>query len=258
MLFALLLVINYFSETLPIHFFATKSIESDISVLCYNVRCSDEAYQINQIGIASEILAELPDVVFLCEFNRSVSKSLDSMMIKRGGYKSYYRSGANCIFYSKYDIDSISAIDTWTSKGKKALNNSVRVNTPKGIVTIVGCHLSSGRKNYWEGKKNRSREADSIYQFIISEDRPVIAIGDFNDISGSYVIKRLKASGLKDAWWEGGCGHGSTFHGYGLLLRIDYILYDDIHLQLKNVKVIDTDYSDHNALIARFSFKKLK
>lgn len=254
-LFALLLVINYFSETLPIHFFATKSIESDISVLCYNVRCSDEAYQTNQIGIASEILAELPDVVFLCEFNRSVSKKLDSLIIKRGGYKSYYRSGSNCIFYSKFNIDSIAGIDTETSKGKKALNNSVRLKTPKETITIMGCHLSSSRKDFWGGRSYRVREADSIYKACMKEIRPLIVMGDMNDISGSYPINRIKDAGLKDAWWESGCGYGTTFHGKGLRLRIDHILYDYNGLEIVDVKVLESNLSDHNALIARFKIK---
>ena len=38
-------------------------------------------------------------------------------------------------------------------------------------------------------------------------------------------------------------------------LRLDHILYDEDRLQLTNVKVIDTDASDHNALSAGFKLK---
>lgn len=247
-----LFILNFATESIPISFSSSASAISDISVLCYNVRCSGDDYQENQIGMANKIISELPDVVFLCEFNRSVSKGLDSIMTQRGGYKSYYRSGANCIFYSKFDIDSIVGIDTGTSKGKKALNNSVHVVTPKGRVTIVGCHLSSSRKDFWEGRKKRAREADSIFDFCMNEERPLIVMGDMNDISGSYPINRLKKAGLKDAWWEGGCGYGATFHAGLLRLRIDHILYDNDRLELIDVKVLESDLSDHNALMARF------
>ncbi len=255
-LFALLLVVNYITETVPSLISFVTTPESDFSVLCYNVRCSDEAYQTNQIGIANELLAKLPDIIFLCEFNRSVSKRLDSIMIKQGGYKSFYRSGANCIFYSKYDIDSIAGIDTGTSNGKKALNNMVHVITPKGIVSIVGCHLSSSRKNLWDGRMNRKREADSIYQIIVDEERPAIVMGDLNDLSCSRPVKRIEEAGLKDAWWEGGYGYGATYHDGWLRLRVDHILYDSKGLELVDVKVIDNDLSDHNALMAKFKIIK--
>ena len=247
-----LFFINWLLESIPIRFASDTPSHNDFSVLCYNVKCSDEGYQENQIGIANEIIAESPDVVFLCEFNRSVSKDLDSLMTQRGGYKSYCRSGSNCIFYSRFDIDSIVGIDSGTSKGKKALNNMVHVMTEKGKVTIVGCHLSSSRKDFWGGIKNRAKEADSIYQSIKEETNPVIVMGDMNDVSGSYAINKLKKAELKDAWWEGGCGYGATFHAALLRLRIDHILYDYDRLKLVDVKVLESDLSDHNALMARF------
>lgn len=248
-----LMFLNYVTESIPIRFSSNTAVDSDISVLCYNVKCSDDGFKINQTAIANEIIAEWPDVVFLCELNRSVGRGLDSLMTQRGGYKSYYRSGANCIFYSKFDIDSIVGIDTGTSKGKKALNNSVHVVTPKGRVTIVGCHLSSSRKDFWEGRNKRAREADSIFDFCMNEKPPLIVIGDMNDVSGSYPINRIKDAGLKDVWWEGGCGFGATFHSGLLRLRIDHILYDNDRLKLVDVKVLESDLSDHNALMARFT-----
>lgn len=252
---AILLFLNYETETVPFHYSKKPSNHSDFSVLCYNVKCSDKDYQRNQIDIAKEIISEAPDVVFLCEFNRSVSKSLDAMMTKMGGYECFYRPGANCIFYSKYDIDSLAGIDTGTSKGKTALNNMVHVMTPHGVVTIFGCHLSSSRKGFWEGGRKRAMETDAIYQAVVNKESPVIVMGDMNAVSGSYPIKKMKKAGLRDAWWIGGCGYGSTFHGNGLRLRLDHIMYENSKLQLEEIRVIDSDFSDHNALLAKFSFR---
>ncbi len=252
---AILLFLNYETETVPFHYSKKPSNHSDFSVLCYNVKCSDKDYQRNQIDIAKEIISEAPDVVFLCEFNRSVSKSLNAMMTKMGGYECFYRPGANCIFYSKYDIDSLAGIDTGTSKGKKALNNMVHVMTPHGVVTIFGCHLSSSRKDLIGGFRNRVAEADSINKAVFNETSPIIVMGDLNDVSGSYTLNRIKDIELADAWWEGGCGYGTTFHNKWLSLRLDHILYPKDKLNLESVKVIASDLSDHNALIAYFSFK---
>ena len=254
-LFVLVWIINIFTELFS--FGGLTVIDSRVSffsVLCYNVKCSDKHYADNQKHIANLILKESPDLVFLCEFHRSVSKTLDSMVTHIGNYKGYYRSKSNCIFYSKFDIDSVASINTYTSAGKRAINNLVHVNTPKGILTVVGCHLSSSRKDFWQGCSNRTIEADSIFKRVKSETYPVIVMGDLNDFSGSHTVERIKKAGLKDAWWEGGLGYGSTFHNGWLRLRLDHILYDKSRLKLNKIKVLESDLSDHNALIANFSF----
>ena len=78
-----------------------------------------------------------------------------------------------------------------------------------------------------------------------------------NDVSGSYSINRLKKAGLKDAWWEKGCGYGATFHGNWLRLRIDHVLYEEEKIQLASVRVIESDLSDHYAVIASFCLREL-
>lgn len=251
------IVLNYLTELFAFNLHAKdKDCQSDFSIMCYNVKCSDSHYKDNQIEIAKQILNESPDVVFLCEFHRSKSKGLDSIMRQSGEYKHYYRSMSNCIFYSKYEIDCIKGIETQTSKGKSAKNNIVHVFHPKGIVTIVGCHLSSSRKDIIGGYRNRVTETDSIYKALCDEKSPIIVMGDLNDVSGSYTLSRIKDIELADAWWEGGLGYGSTFHNKWLRLRLDHILYKDSKLDLQYVKVIDSDLSDHNALVAGFTFRQ--
>lgn len=88
-------------------------------------------------------------------------------------------------------------------------------------------------------------------------------MGDMNDISGSYTLRRIESvellrhgsAGLTDAWWKGGFGYGTTYHDHSLRLRLDYILYDEDRLTLTDVKEIDTDASDHNALVGGFRFE---
>ena len=105
------LLINNITESVPLNLFPiNKSYYATFTVMCYNVKCSDSLYRNNQVKIANVILAELPDIVFLCEFNKFVSRQLDSIMTSRGGYRAFYRSGMNGIFYSRYAIDSISSI----------------------------------------------------------------------------------------------------------------------------------------------------
>lgn len=112
-------------------------------------------------------------------------------------------------------------------------------------------------RNYKVGKRIRDYEAENVRRFIDetrAEGKPVIVAGDLNDWNGSYCLKTLMGKDLKDAWSEGGRGFGWTYFGWGLRLRLDHILYSD-KLELVDVKVIDSDLSDHKPLMARFRIK---
>ena len=250
------LIINAITETIPLPFLTLgEKRNTDITVLTYNVHSYNKGYTEKQNDIAKEILAESPDVVFLCEFPLIKNKKLDSIMTKVNGYTQYYQAGTECVFYSKYDIDSIVGISSAASTKKHSLTNKVHVFIGHDTLTIVGCHLSSSNHHIQEGYDKRRMEADAIYESIKDERHPIIVMGDMNDISGSYALHRIKKAGLADAWWKGGLGYGATFHDGWLRLRLDHILYKDDKLKLRHVKVVDSDLSDHNALVASFDFE---
>lgn len=117
--------------------------------------------------------------------------------------------------------------------------------------------LSLYKRNYEVGKRIRDYEAENVRRYIDdarAEGKPVIVAGDLNDWCGSYCLNTLMGNDLKDAWWEGGNGFGWTYFGWHLRLRLDHILYSD-ELELVDVKVIDSDLSDHKPLVAKFRFK---
>lgn len=117
--------------------------------------------------------------------------------------------------------------------------------------------LSLYWKNYKIGKRIRDYEARNVRRFIDvarSEGKPVIVAGDLNDWCGSDCLDILMGDDLKDAWSEGGNGFGWTYFGWHLRLRLDHILYSD-ELELTDVKVLDTDLSDHKPLMAKFRLK---
>ena len=223
--------------------------------MCYNVRCSNQSFYGNQEKIADQILEIEPDVVFLCEFALWRSKQLDSIMTGNE-YKRFYLSGTYCVFYSKFSIDSIVGIHLLESRKNRSLTNKVHVFIGNDTLTLVGCHLSSSNHHIRKGYELRAKEVDAIYESIKGDAQPVIVMGDLNDISGSYAVERINEAGLKDAWWKGGIGYGATFHDKWLRLRLDHILYKYNKLNLQNVKVIDSDLSDHKPLVAGFTFKR--
>ena len=112
-------------------------------------------------------------------------------------------------------------------------------------------------RNYKVGKRIRDYQARNVRRFIDdarAEGKTVIVAGDLNDWCGSTTLNTLMGEGenaLKDAWWEGGNGFGFTYQGWHLRLRLDHILYSD-GLELLDVKVIDSDLSDHRPLKATF------
>lgn len=248
-------ILNAVSETFPTYLCKNNDARADFKVLCYNVRSSDSLFFQRQKMMAESLIAESADVFFLCEFSMWRGQLLDSIMTDKGHYNRYYKSGTDCIYYSKYPIDSIRPVYSNPIHPKRTLTNRVNVMVENDTITIVGCHLSSGRNHFMEAYDERCKEADSIYAYLQDVKNPIIVMGDMNDISGSYAINRIKSVGLVDAWWKGGNGYGTTFHGKGLRLRIDHILYQESRLKLQNVKVIDSDLSDHNALVAEFSLK---
>lgn len=115
-------------------------------------------------------------------------------------------------------------------------------------------------RNYEVGKRIRDYQACNVRRFIddaCAEGKKVLVAGDLNDWCGSTTLNTLMGEGenaLKDAWWEGGNGFGFTYQGWHLRLRLDHILYSD-GLELQDVKVIDSDLSDHRPLVAKFKVR---
>lgn len=139
--------------------------------------------------------------------------------------------------------------------------STARRSMDKSLSWFAGIPLY--KRNYEIGKRIRDYEAENVRRFVDEEralGNTVIVAGDLNDWCGSDCINMLMNSNnpddeLKDAWWEGGNGFGFTYDGWHLRLRLDHILYSK-ELELVNVDVIDSDFSDHRPLIADFKIKK--
>ncbi len=86
-----------------------------------------------------------------------------------------------------------------------------------------------GGVNEWESNfADRLAQADKLTRGIAQARRPVIVAGDLNADEHSPVVRRLLATGLRDAFGSAGFGYGYT-HGHSLrpgfsFLRIDHVL----------------------------------
>lgn len=195
--------------------------------------------------------------------------------------------------YSKWSIDSISNLrinindldvidyleNNQYAKRHVGLSAIFRweINCGGLQVVIYSCHLASNNYTteidssryswslplrnyeqrllaYKDGSKLREFEVEAISQRLKEENSPVIVMGDLNDFSFSRNLEKLNCMELQDAWWEKGFGLGNTFREGLIGVRIDYILHNT-QISTCDIRVLDEELSDHNALVASFKFQ---
>lgn len=291
-LVACAIYVNQKYEVFAFHpFFGSD--DADLKVMTWNVHCPNGADSVRQHRIAEMILQEGADFVLLNEFYQDSCQALDSMLRARYAYTEEYQSHRICgdIFYSKLKLHNSGhpvLRDVWKSRFakegeeypdslKQYIYSSIKATLSVGTdsLFIVGCHLISNNgggsgtvdnidslklidqkfERYKEKQKRRTFDAKWLGELIMDNSHPAILMGDMNDFNCSAPLDTLVNAGLTDAWWEGGTGYGCTFHSGWMRLRIDHILHSD-GLQLTGVRVIPTDLSDHNPVVACFKIKK--
>ena len=266
------LLLNWLCECFAFSFVFDKGIygKSAVKVMAWNIDGSQyDSLKVSEI--ADVIHKYNPDVIFISEDFDKTGIYLDSLLKKNYPYSSNMVCSGHQ-FYSNYMLDSVRVVDVEGYDNPLRIHVSMKV---KGqIIDIYGCHLASNNytasqvdfhldqvndhhdaKQYLKNIRDASRLREREVQAIIKDmtDRATIIMGDFNDVSGSPVLRTFQAAGFQDAWWEGGMGYGATIH-YPLPYRIDHIMYND-GLRLKSIKKIDAKgLSDHDALVAEFCF----
>lgn len=243
-----------------------------------------ENYQL----LADFLLSKDADVLILPEHMGPHALKLDSILRANYpyGFYSFLKNGyEEDAVFSKHPITSCRhyMMDPDKILERHPEADSAYVQTVKGgtmiyqvdlcvqdqDVTLVYVHLRSN--NYDDAKKEadrkrdklhnifeqmqfnyayRAAEAEAICDSLAGNTNPLIICGDFNDVSGSYVLNTLQHTlGLRDAWWERGFGPGFTFDDQHLLLRLDHLLYSR-HFDLRGVTLYGkAKFSDHKPLL---------
>ena len=246
--------------------------QHDLKVMTWNVHCSKGADINRQRKIAELILKEDADFVQLNEYNQDSCKVIDSILKTKYPFTEEYQSHKYCgdIFYSKRVMSNSGHVYI-PIQGETIQTIKATIAIGKDSVQIFGVHMASNHYDdssiekelvsdttsydrYMDAKKNRCFQAHWTKNAVLESVHPVIVMGDMNDFSRSAPLDTLSTCGLKNSWWEGGNGYGATFHGGWMRLRIDHVLYSD-RLKLQSIKVIDTNLSDHNPVVAGFSVK---
>lgn len=246
--------------------------DGDFRVLTWNICGASIDSREKEKHIARLVISQNADFVQLNEFCLNSCLIIDSILSKHYPYKEDVNSHlyAGEFFYSRIPLSNSGSL-TWR------VPNTIysKICLEKDSLYIVGCHQIGNNhegqieindadsllkmKKFWDYYRNaqekRKEKAHFLKMKILESPLPMIVMGDMNDFNHSSPMDSLKDAGMKNAWWEGGLGYGATYHEGWLRLRIDHIYYNE-KLELKGVKVIDTDLSDHNPLIADFSIIK--
>lgn len=274
----LLLVVCYLNwkfEVIAVHPFA-GSDDYDIRVMTWNIHASKAIPISKQRAIARLIKEQNVDFLLLNEFNKDHCKQLYQELASVYRYSEEQYANRECgdIIFSKIALVEIGHIEI-PVLGKSVPSISATIQVAGREVFVTGVHLepNSGDGSaiitgidsllkikkffgrYRDRQKERKYSMMWVKGWIQARHMPTIVMGDMNDFSCSQPMDSLKVVGMKDAWWEGGFGYGCTFHTGWMCLRIDHILYSN-ELKLQSIKVIDTDLSDHNPLVAGFSISK--
>ena len=271
-------IVNWYGEVFALHPLGGCSSETGerLTVMTFNIHAPSDNFDKRIAGIAELIREENPDVVFLCEIftpYKHYDEQLDSILKRTFPYSTYEgQTQWGNAFYSKHSIESVQVLSIPIGKCLPLASISIKGKS----ATLLGCHLSSNNyvdaktklevddisthgeaKQYFatleKGYRSRRQDVDSLALQLADVDMSrLIALGDMNDIGGSYTIRAFGAMGLKDAWWKGGFGLGGTRKVFGFPFRIDHIMYGD-GLRLYGVKDVDTNgLSDHDAVVAKF------
>lgn len=266
------LLISYFFSV-PI--FNTKSKfkalakDQSFSILSYNTQSfyhaggSQENVSDVKANIAHYLNQQNADVVCLQEARKGFSSSLNYP------YKSLY--GFNQI-YSRYEIVSAGnlAFNQVTTNASAYADIILNYDT----IRIYNLHLESlhlGSTDYTlingnerttqqevsektqelsnkisSASAKRVEQINTLLSHVKSSPYPTLLCGDFNDVSQSYIYRRLTQKHT-DAFLASGKGFGATFRKLLFPFRIDYILYPS-NWAAYNFEVLEVKLSDHQAI----------
>ena len=251
------------------HLFRSED-QYDLKVMTWNVHCSNGAESVRQRRVAGLILETDADFVLLNEYHQKHCLVMDSILRTRYPYTEECQSHQRCgdIFYSKHIMSNTGRLKLLRRRGLiRPIKATIALN--EDSVQIFGVHMASNHyeesilekefndvsfyyKRYKAAQEKRCIQAQFTKATVMDSKHPIIVMGDMNDFNCSAPLDTLMSCDLKDAWWEGGNGYGATFHDGWMRLRIDYILHSK-ELKLESIKVIETDLSDHNPVMAGFS-----
>lgn len=236
------------------------------------------------------MLEKDPDILCIQEYSVSFNKKhlteedLLQILNKYPYHHIYFKVNTGWSFFgnatfSKYPIVTKSIVE-YQSNYNTTIISDIDINGK--IVRIFNCHLESNKitendkvmavrlkdnfdtenikgttmhfsRKLGSAYRIRAKQADMVEEEIAKSPYPVMVVGDFNDLPGSYTYSTIRGK-MQDAFVDNGFGLGWTFSDSVLKFRIDHILHDEA-LEIKSFKLDNkAQGSDHFPLFCKVSF----
>lgn len=200
-------------------------------------------------SVASVILNEMPDILFLQEINMKDALMLIKELSDGYDKKLNYIHNSNNMTISRYEIFHDPTDSHYSPK--------LTVMLPVAPVSVWNVHLQKSIS----GTKLQYKMANELSAQISRVPGPIIVAGDFNATVLNYPYKIIKAH-LSNSFEDAGAGLGFTFPSpsrrlgsFFPFLRIDHIFLSR-ELVVKDVYVGEENGgSDHYPVIAKVSFR---
>ena len=240
--------------------------DDSIRVLVFNIHAGKDAGGTNNIAeVARLVRRTSADVVLLQEVDRGTNRSgrvdqLQTLMDATGFGGAFGRSldydggqygiaalARGGFIYSETVDLPVAPIQERAggSHEPRAALLAVAVSA-LGRLQTLNTHLdASGTDSY------RLQELEGVLNVVrarVSPQTPMLVGGDFNSEPDSAVVRRIRDTGLRDAWTECGRGDGLTYPAGAPVKRIDYVFLAGT-LRCTAAEVIDTQISDHRPLL---------
>jgi endonuclease/exonuclease/phosphatase family metal-dependent hydrolase len=245
---------------------AAAAKREPVRVLVFNIHAGkDAAGTSNLEGIADLIRSTGAALALLQEVDQGTQRSgrVDQLAViaRLTGYRAAFgrsldydggkygigalaRDGFAATFTESLPVKPLQTRAGGSHEPRAALVVVARTNL--GNLTALNTHLDASREEAY-----RLQEVETVLRLVKSNRRsglPAVAGGDFNAEPDSEVVRRVVASGLRDAWAECGSGAGLTYPAHKPVKRIDYLFLAD-PLHCSDARVIETTISDHRPLL---------
>lgn len=260
-LLIVIITINIYSQSFAVNFFRKQSPNvKTISLISYNVNGWGNWKKgwSDKDSLLAWISSQQADVLAIQEYMFWEAGDFGEKLMKLYPYtnaKLVSSTYVEPMAFSKYPILSCRRISEYS--------NIMDILVEHDTLHICNCYLPSNNytrskginecvKSLKTGYDNRAVQVDMLYEHI--QPHKTIVLGDLNDVSGSYVMSKIRRKGFEDTWWNGGNGFGFTFSNFPLYVRLDHILYSK-DLFLKSVSVPHLTFSDHFPVVAEIGLR---
>ncbi len=238
--------------------------EATFRVMSFNIHHGEGTDgKVNLARLAELILRERADIVALQEVDKGVARTarrdLTAELAQATGLTGVfthnfdYQGGqyGNAVLTRFPIVSSTNRHYQMVRGGEQRGLQQLVLEVAGKRLGILNTHIDFRRDN-----TERLLSVDEIHEAAANDTgNPMIICGDFNDLPGSEVHRKMKRQFL-DVWELAGEGPGLTFPSTAPVRRIDYIWMDrGAALRALRAWVPATEGSDHRPVMAEFTFR---